>query len=241
MPKQILFISDLHLCLEKPQLTKRFVEFLTTRATQADELYILGDLFDTWVGDDDFLPPTQHIRKQLKQLTESGTQVYLQQGNRDFLLGQHFCQQTGVNLIDDYVVINLGGVPTLLMHGDLLCTDDIPYQAFRVKSHTEEWQRNVLSKPLWIRLLAARWYRVRSYFHKRGKTQDIMDVNQSTVIDTLKNYNCLRLIHGHTHRPGIYTLDIDGKIAQRFVLAEWQAHKTEILCWIDNTYSVEVI
>lgn len=238
---ETLFISDLHLCLEKPQITRRFLNFLKNRATQAEALYILGDLFDTWVGDDDFMPPTHSIRKHLKQLTDSGTKVYLQQGNRDFLLGQRFSQQTGVILLDDHIVIDLYGTPTLLMHGDLLCTDDLPYQAFRIKSHSDEWQQNVLSKPLLLRLLVARWYRVRSYFHKRGKTQDIMDVNPNTVIETMSVYNCLRLIHGHTHRPGTHNFKIGGQTAQRIVLAEWHSDKAEILCWSNNGYCTETV
>lgn len=239
--KDTLFISDLHLSLEKPRITRRFLDFLKNRASKASELYILGDLFDTWVGDDDFMPPTHKICKQLKQLTDSGVKVYLQQGNRDFLLGQKFCQKTGVTLLDDHAVIDLYDTPTLLMHGDLLCTDDLPYQAFRIKSHTSEWQHNVLSKPLVLRLLVARWYRLRSYFHKRGKSQDIMDVNQNTVIETLRTHNCLRLIHGHTHRPNRHDFEIDGKSAQRFVLSEWHSDKAEVLCWTDNGYSIEVI
>lgn len=241
MQNQILFISDLHLSLEKPHITRRFLDFLTNRAIHAEALYILGDLFDTWVGDDDFMPPTNKIRAQLKQLTDSGVKVYLQQGNRDFLLGQRFCLATGVILLGDYTVIDLYGTPTLLMHGDLLCTDDLPYQAFRIKSHTSEWQHNVLSKPLLLRLLVARWYRLRSYFHKRGKAQGIMDVNQNSVIDTLRSHNCLRLIHGHTHRPNVHTFIIDGKTAQRFVLSEWYSDKTEVLCWTQNGYNIEVM
>jgi UDP-2,3-diacylglucosamine hydrolase len=238
---QTLFISDLHLSLEKPQITRRFLDFLKNRAVKANELYILGDLFDTWVGDDDFMPPTHKIRKRLKHLTDSGIKVYLQQGNRDFLLGQRFCQQTGVILLDDHAVIDLYGTPTLLMHGDLLCTDDLPYQTFRIKSHSTEWQHNVLSKPLVLRLLVARWYRLRSHFHKRGKTQDIMDVNPNTVIETLRSHNCLRLIHGHTHRPNVHSFEIGGQTAQRFVLSEWHNDKAEILCWTNNGYHTEVV
>jgi len=178
----ILFISDLHLSLEKPEITRRFLNFLENRAAGAEALYILGDLFDAWIGDDDPTPPNGKIRRQLKQLTDSGTKVYLQPGNRDFLLGERFCRDTGVTLLGDYQVIDLYGVSTLLTHGDLLCTDDLPYQAFRAKSHTPEWMRSVLSKPLLLRLLAARWYRLRSFWHKRKKSQEIMDVNQQTVI-----------------------------------------------------------
>ncbi|MEQ1531667.1 MAG: UDP-2,3-diacylglucosamine diphosphatase, partial [Methylococcales bacterium] len=209
MKNQILFISDLHLALEKPEITQRFLRFLNDRAPQAEAVYILGDLFDAWIGDDDFTPPNNRIRKQLKQLTDSGTKVYLQQGNRDFLLGQRFCEQTGVTLLEDYVVIDLQGTATLLMHGDLLCTDDLPYQAFRIKSHSQEWQQNVLAKPLLLRLLAARWYRFRSFFHKRKKSQDIMDVNQDTVHKVMREHGCYRLIHGHTHRPDVHQLTID--------------------------------
>ena len=234
MKTEILFISDLHLSWDKPEITKRFLAFLDSRANKAQALYILGDLFDAWVGDDDFTPPTNKIRSSLKKLSESGTRLYFQQGNRDFLLGKQFCEETGISLLEDPYIIDLFGVPTLLMHGDLLCTDDLPYQAFRVKSHSPEWQRNVLAKPLFIRLLAARWYRIRSHFHKRNKSQDIMDVNQDTVVSTMAKFNCLRLIHGHTHRPNIHHLEINGTQAQRHVLAAWTKDKGDVLVWDEN-------
>lgn len=241
MNQDILFISDLHLSLDKPDITRRFLNFLQTRATQAKAVYILGDLFDAWVGDDDFTPPNGKIRKQLKKLTDAGIFVGLQLGNRDFLLGQRFCQATGVTLLDDEVVIDLFGTPTLLMHGDLLCTDDLPYQAFREKSHTPAWQADVLSKPLLIRLLFARWYRLRSFFHKRNKSQDIMDVNPQTVVATLQRHNVTRLIHGHTHRPNVHDIKIGPQDAQRFVLAAWRKEAGEILCWSADGYKIEVI
>lgn len=241
MTQDILFLSDLHLSLDKPEITCRFLNFLDTRAKQAQAVYILGDLFDTWVGDDDFMPPNNKIRRQLKQLTDAGVAVFLQQGNRDFLLGERFAQDTGVILLDDYAVIDLFSTPTLLTHGDLLCTDDVPYQAFRVKSHTPEWQHNVLSKPLLLRLLAARWYRLRSYFHKRKKSNDIMDVNQDTVISVMQKYSTSRLIHGHTHRPNLHQFHINGQAAQRFVLAAWSKNSGEILCWNKQGHQVEVI
>jgi len=239
--QEILFISDLHISLEKPEITRRFLSFLSVRAPKAAAVYILGDLFDAWIGDDDPTPPNNTIRKQLKQLTGSGTPVYLQQGNRDFLLGKQFSEDTGITLIDEYAVIDLHGTPTLLTHGDLLCTDDLPYQAFRAKSHTPEWQQSVLSKPLLLRLLAARWYRVRSYFHKRKKSQDIMDVNQDTVVNIMRERHCLRLIHGHTHRPAIHNFKIDDQTAQRFVLAAWSKTAAEILCWDSNGYRIEAL
>jgi len=241
MKTEILFISDLHIALEKPDITRRFFDFLENRASKASAIYILGDLFDAWIGDDDYTPPGNQIRKKLKRLTDSGTVVYLQQGNRDFLLGDNFCRDTGVTLLGDYAVIDLQGVPTLLTHGDLLCTDDVSYQAFRAKSHASEWKQGVLSKPLWLRLLAARWYRIRSYFHKRKKSMDIMDVNQDTVLEVMREYKCLRLIHGHTHRPGIHNFEINAEPAQRFVLAAWRNDGAELLCWNNQGYQIEVI
>jgi UDP-2,3-diacylglucosamine hydrolase len=241
MKQDILFISDLHLSLEKPEITRRFLDFLANRATKAQAVYILGDLFDAWIGDDDFTPPNNKIRAQLKQLTDSGTKVFLQQGNRDFLLSTRFAQDTGISLLPDYAVIDLFGTPTLLTHGDLLCTDDIAYQAFRVKSRSPEWQQNVLTKPLLLRLLAARWYRLRSYFHKRKKSQDIMDVNQDTVVKIMHQYDTLRLIHGHTHLPAIHDFEINGKTAQRFVLAAWTKEAGEVLCWNNAGYQIDVI
>ena len=241
MKQDILFISDLHISLEKTEITRRFLNFLNGRASQAQALYILGDLFDAWIGDDDNTPPNKTVKKALKALADSGTDIFMLQGNRDFLLGQRFADETGITLLDEYAVIELGGNLVLLTHGDLLCTDDLPYQAFRVKSHSPEWQQNVLSKPLWLRLLAARWYRLRSHFHKRKKTQDIMDVNQQTVKETMQRYECRTLIHGHTHRPATHDLVIGGHPAQRIVLADWKKDRAECLCWSNQTFRVESI
>ncbi|MEE9338514.1 MAG: UDP-2,3-diacylglucosamine diphosphatase [Methylococcaceae bacterium] len=241
MNQDIIFISDLHIALNKKEITNRFLSFLKNQEHEASTVYILGDLFDAWIGDDDDTSPNKNIKSQLKLLTKSGVQVFLQQGNRDFLLGEQFCRETGVTLLKDYKVINLNGVNTLLTHGDLLCTDDLPYQAFREKSRSDEWKQNVLSKPLLIRLLAARWYRFRSYFHKRKKSQDIMDVNQQTVIDEMLKHDCYRLIHGHTHRPAIHDFDINGKPAQRFVLAQWEKGSAQLLRWNSKGYKIETI
>lgn len=239
MKKDILFISDLHISLEKSEITRRFVDFLHQRARQAKSLYILGDLFDSWIGDDDNTPPNKTIKKALKQLAESGTEIFLLQGNRDFLLGQLFCEQTGLTLLDEFAVIELNGHRTLLTHGDLLCSDDLPYQAFRLKSHSLEWRQNVLSKPLWLRLLAARWYRLRSFWHKRKKNRDIMDVNQQTVKETLQKYDCRTLIHGHTHRPAVHDLSLEGHTAQRIVLADWKKDSASCLCWNGRAFLTE--
>jgi len=241
MRNETLFISDLHLTIERPEVTRKFIELLTTRATQVHALYILGDLFDTWIGDDDFSPPINTVKKHLKALTNLGTAVYYIHGNRDFLIGKRFSEQTGVTLLDEYSVIDLYGTSTLLTHGDLLCTDDLPYQEFRIKSHSTEWQENVLSNPLIFRLLYARWYRLRSFFHKRKKSQDIMDVNQQTVEQLMAKYQTMRLIHGHTHRPAVHGLQVQGQDAQRFVLAEWKKNSASLLSWSESGYKVESI
>ncbi|WP_428355979.1 UDP-2,3-diacylglucosamine diphosphatase [Methyloprofundus sp.] len=241
MRNETLFISDLHLTIERPEVTRKFLELLKTRATKAQAIYILGDLFDTWIGDDDFSPPINTVKKHLKTLTEQGIDVFYIHGNRDFLIGERFSQQTGVTLLDEYSVIDLYGAKTLLTHGDLLCTDDLPYQEFRIKSHSAAWQKNVLSKPLIFRLLYARWYRLRSYFHKRKKSQDIMDVNQDTVKQVMEEYQVSRLIHGHTHRPAIHNLEVNGQEAQRFVLAEWKKDDIRLLSWSESGYKVESI
>ena len=238
MKNDILFISDLHLTIEKPEITRRFLSFLENQASQAKTLYILGDLFDAWVGDDDPTPPNIKIKAKLKHLTSLGTKIYFQQGNRDFLVGKRFTEETGVILLDDYHVIDLYGTPTLLMHGDLLCSDDIPYLEFRAKSHTPEWIQNVLLKPLVLRLLYARWYRFRSFFHKRKKHDDIMDANQNTIIETMRHHKVLRLIHGHTHRPAIHDFEIDLQPAQRFVLAQWSKESANALSWTASGYQV---
>lgn len=227
----ILFISDLHLSFDKPKITRHFVHFLRTKARDARAVYILGDLFDAWVGDDDFTAPNAEIRRELKRLTDSGVAVYLQRGNRDFLIGERFARGTGVILLDDYAVIELEGERTLLTHGDLLCSDDIPYQAFRAKSRSSEWQQNVLSKPLWLRLLAARWYRLRSFWHKQQKSTYVMDVNQITVETVMQQHECTRLIHGHTHRPAKHEFMLNGQKAQRFVLSDWNNDGGAVLCF----------
>jgi UDP-2,3-diacylglucosamine hydrolase len=150
-------------------------------------------------------------------------------GNRDFLIGERFARGTGVILLDDFAVIELEDERTLLTHGDLLCSDDIPYQAFRAKSRSSEWQQNVLSKPLWLRLLAARWYRLRSFWHKQKKSDYVMDVNQTTVETLMRQHQCTRLIHGHTHRPTLHEFNLNGKKVQRFVLSDWTSDGGAVL------------
>ncbi|NDG86609.1 MAG: UDP-2,3-diacylglucosamine diphosphatase [Gammaproteobacteria bacterium] len=183
MRQETLFISDLHLKASEPKSVQRFLSFLDNRASQAERLFILGDLFDAYLGDDDEGFPFGGVKKALKRLTDQGTLVYFQAGNRDFLVDQDFSHQTGVELLGDIAIIDLYGMPTLLMHGDLLCTDDLGYQNARIRVRTPEWRAYALGKPLWMRKLYARWYRFKSGLDKRGKTMEIMDVKVEKLSD----------------------------------------------------------
>jgi len=219
-----LFISDLHLSQEQPGTVGLFLHFLQQQAPQAESLYILGDLFDTWVGDDDTTPPIPSIIAALKQLSKTGTKIFIQPGNRDFLLGQDFMSATGSTLLPDTYVIELEGIPTLLMHGDLLCTDDKEYQQARIMLRSKAFAQDFLSKTITDRRTIAASYRQRSGEATSLKADGIMDVNLETVIKIMQKNGTLRLIHGHTHRPGLHDFTLDGKTAQRIVLSEWHEH-----------------
>ncbi len=222
MNKEILFISDLHLNPEQLDDTGRlFIDFLQTQASATDALYILGDLFELWLGDDAILPAYQPYLEALRKLTDSGTSLYIIRGNRDFLLGDKFQSLTGAQLLKDPTVINLDGIPTLLMHGDLLCTDDIAYQQFRAMVHNPEWRQALFRKSMVERLELARKLRQESQAATGEKGTEIMDVNQQAVEEVLRSNNALQLIHGHTHRPAEHHFDLDGQPARRFVLPEW--------------------
>lgn len=219
-----LFISDLHLSQEQPDTVRLFLHFLQQHAPQASSLYILGDLFDTWIGDDDIAPPIPSITAALKQLSTSGTNIYIQPGNRDFFLGEIFMSATGCQLLPDIYITELAGTPTLLMHGDLLCTDDEEYQQARRMLRSEAFASDFLTKNIEERRAIAAGYRQRSGEATSLKADEIMDVNQKTVEETMRQNGVLRLIHGHTHRPGFHDFKLDNKTAQRIVLSEWHAN-----------------
>lgn len=225
-----LFIADLHLSAGRVTTLRRFVRFIEQRAVQAEALYILGDLFDAWVGDDDFTPPNGLIVRALQRLSAQGTRIYLQHGNRDFLIGARFAKAAGLEILPDHAVIDLYGTPTLLCHGDSLCSDDVAYQQFRRKSRDPAWRTDILAKPLLLRLLAARWYRLRSFWHKSKQSAVIMDVNADTLKQTVREYGVSRLIHGHTHRPCLNTFTLDGQCVQRYVLAPWEEQGSVLCC-----------
>ena len=218
----ILFISDLHLDARRPAITTLFLEFLAgLDPRHCASLYILGDLFEAWIGDDNDDPHDAAVIAALRATTLRGIPVWIMHGNRDFLLGERFGQVTGCTLLADPVRIELGGEATLLMHGDTLCTDDHEYQQFRDMVRNPDWQRQFLAKPLAERRAIAANLRETSRQRTGEKAAEIMDVNPQAVLDTLRAHGVRRLIHGHTHRPAVHALELDGRPAQRIVLGDW--------------------
>jgi len=219
-----LFVSDLHLDASRPDAIRDFVAFLRGPARSASALYVLGDLFDAWLGDEQLreaLPAS--ISQEFAALAASGVPVYIQQGNRDFLLGKRFASASGATLLPDVVVHDLHGTPTLIMHGDLLCTDDVDYQRFRAFTRSAGPQRVWNALPYaWRRNLAQR-LRARSRDATAVKLPSIMDVNAAAVEGAMRQNKVTRLIHGHTHRPACHRLNFDGKHAERWVLGDWYA------------------
>jgi len=217
-----LFISDLHLTEERPEANERFIAFLEDKARAAETLYILGDFFEYWIGDDDLGEAFNAvIAGLLADLTRRGVPVYLMHGNRDFLIGEQFCAATGAMLLQDPVVEKIQGEKTLLVHGDTLCTDDLDYQAWRRKARDPAFQAEFLAKPLAERRRAIVQMREKSKQVVQEKTAEIMDVNDDAVRQALRRHGVRRLIHGHTHRPGRHTLEVDGERCERWVLPDW--------------------
>ena len=214
------FIADLHLTENRPDITACFLSFLQNDAPKADKLYILGDLFEAWIGDDDDSPFVAEVAQAIKCLSYI-TPVYFIHGNRDFLLGQKYAEISGMKLLPEIELIDLYGQSVLIMHGDTLCTKDIGYQKFRKKSRSWWWQAIIKSLPLFIRKKIAADYRAKSAAATAMKADDIMDVTQEEVISSMQENNSLLLIHGHTHRPAIHNFEIKGKSAQRIVLGDW--------------------
>ncbi|MFW3899498.1 UDP-2,3-diacylglucosamine diphosphatase [Pseudomonas putida] len=218
----ILLVSDLHLQEERPDITRAFLDLLATRARDAQALYILGDFFEAWIGDDGMTPFQQSICQALRALSDSGTRVFLMHGNRDFLIGQAFCKAAGCTLLKDPSVVEMGGEPVLLMHGDSLCTRDEAYMKLR------RYLRNPLSLwilrhlPLSTRRKLARKLRSESKAQTRMKANDIIDVTAEEVPRLMQRHGVRTLIHGHTHRPAIHKLTLeDGSAGRRIVLGDW--------------------
>jgi UDP-2,3-diacylglucosamine hydrolase len=217
-----LFISDLHLTEERPAANERFIDFLEGKARTSEALYILGDFFEYWIGDDDLEDPFNAVMAGLlRQLSAGGVRLYLMHGNRDFLLGARFCEATGAQLLADPSVHEIEGVRTLLVHGDTLCTDDLDYQNWRRTARSEAWQREFLAKTRAERRQAILGLREKSKEVIQAKPAEIMDVNEAAVAEAMRSHGITRLVHGHTHRAGRHALTIEGRPAERWVLPDW--------------------
>ncbi len=217
-----LFISDLHLAPERPQSTGQFFDFLENQATRAQALYILGDLFEYWIGDDAAADLGHRgVIDALKHLHDGGVTTYFLPGNRDFLVGERFSRETGCILLPDPTVVDLYGKRILLMHGDSLCTDDKEHQHFRALVAQPSWRKDFLAKPIAERMALATDARAQSELNKSTLPMAIMDVNQDTVESVMRSFGVRTLIHGHTHRPAVHQFRIDGAPVQRIVLGDW--------------------
>lgn len=215
------FVSDLHLDPARPAATSAFLQFLSGPARQLDALYLLGDLFEVWLGDDDDSALAGTICSALHALSDSGVPVYFVRGNRDFLLGPNYAARCGMRLLPDPCVINLYDTPTLIMHGDLLCTADHGYQQFRRQVRTPYWQAEFLAQPLPARATFAASARTASHAHQQHLDETITDVDADAVLQLLHQYGIDRLIHGHTHRPGTHAVQDASRERQRIVLGDW--------------------
>lgn len=226
-----LFISDLHLEESRPDITGAFLAFLEQKAAGAEQLYILGDFFEAWIGDDERTPLQEKVAAALRKVRDGGTEIFLMHGNRDFLIGEDFCDRAGATLLEDPCVIDLYGTPTLLMHGDSLCTADEEYQKFRANMRNPQWQKMILQRPLKDRQQMARQLREISMAKNQGKEEFIMDVTPEEVVRELEAYGVQRMIHGHTHRPAEHALTANGQPAKRIVLGDW----AENVWWLEVT------
>lgn len=231
-----LFISDLHLSADQPASMAAFRHFIATQAPQAEALYILGDLFEYWAGDDDLDDPFHaQIIRGLSSLAAHGTRLYLLHGNRDLLMGTTLAQACHATLLHDPTLVDLYGTPTLLSHGDTLCTDDTEYQRYRAQVHEADFQQQFLAKPLTERKAYIEQLRSRSHTEKQGKNSAIMDVNDQAVTTLLREHQYPRLIHGHTHRPKRHEHVLDGHVCERWVLGDWENKANALRCDTSGT------
>ncbi|ABY70394.1 putative UDP-2,3-diacylglucosamine hydrolase [Actinobacillus pleuropneumoniae] len=223
--EMIYFIADLHLNEAQPQITEHFLQFMRQKAPLAESVYILGDFFDFWIGDDEQSALIDQVKNALKTLTTSGVKCYFICGNRDFLLGKRFAQETGIEILPDYYLLDLYGNKTLICHGDTLCIDDVKYQQFRRKVHQKWLQWLFLRLPLSLRIRIAQKIRAKSKQDKQAKSADIMDVNPAFTAETVKRFAATYLIHGHTHRQAVHS---EAEFT-RIVLGDWKADYASVL------------
>ena len=216
-----LFISDLHLEDARPGMTATLLALLAGEARGADALYILGDLFEFWIGDDVLTDTAREVADALRALSDAGVPCHFMHGNRDFLVGEDWAARAGVTLLPEEAVVDLHGERTLLLHGDTLCTDDIEYQAFRAQVRDPAWQAAFLARSPQERLAVAQQARDASKAHTATAAMEIMDVNPGAVTDAFRRHGVRRMIHGHTHRPDVHHVEVDGVPRERIVLADW--------------------
>ena len=228
----IYFIADLHLNEAQPEITAHFLQFMQEKAPLAQSVYILGDLFDFWIGDDEQSALITKIKQALKTLTDGGVACFFICGNRDFLLGERFARETGIEILPDYRLLDLYGKSTLICHGDTLCTDDLKYQRFRHKVRRKWRQRLFLSLPLFLRLKIARKIRAQSKRDKQNKPSEIMDINKTFTAETVAKFGAQVLIHGHTHRQAVHCEEG----FTRIVLGDWRADYASILKADENGF-----
>ena len=216
-----LFISDLHLEASRPEIGEQFMAFLAGEARNADALYILGDLFEYWIGDDDPSPYYAEMKAAIRGLVDAGVPVYFMHGNRDFMIGERFAADTGVTLLEDPHLAEFHDDKVLLCHGDTLCTDDVEYQKVRAMTRNPAWQAMMLDKSVEERLAFAEQSRQQSLAHSMTSTDEIMDVNHDAVVATMRKHGVDILLHGHTHRPAVHPMHVNGRRANRIVLGDW--------------------
>jgi len=238
--RKTLLVSDLHLDAVAPEIAAQFVRFLHDEARDARALYILGDLFEAWIGDDDPDPAARSIVHALRELTDSGVPCFVMHGNRDFLLGTRFERDTGCRILADGTVVDLHGERVLLMHGDVLCTADVSYQRLRRILRNPLLLGVLRRLPLKSRRDLGRRLRAGSQMHTGSTAPEIMDVTPSAVIDAMHAANVRTLVHGHTHRPAVHVFDVDGRPVQRIVLGDWHAHGS-VLEWRDGGFDLRVL
>lgn len=237
----ILFISDLHLCASRPHITQAFLAFLKDTASHAKALYILGDLFEYWAGDDDIEDAFhQQIIQGFRKLAHAGVAIFLMHGNRDFLIAEDFCKASQVTLLNDPTLLEMFGKKVLLSHGDDLCTDDIAYQQFRHQVRNKVWQADFLSQPLHLRKQQIEAIRARSEQEKSQKQMAIMDVNDKAVRALLARYEPDIFIHGHTHRPNHHSIKLNGKSISRWVLGDWYEQGSFLVLNAEGCHSAEL-
>jgi len=235
-----LFISDLHLEADQPEIGVQFLSFLAGEAREAEALYVLGDLFEVWLGDDDPNPYYAEMKSALRALSDTGVPVFFMHGNRDFTIGAAFAAETGLTILDDPTVVDLYGEEVLLCHGDSLCTDDAQYQQIRAMTRKPEWLAMMLAKSIEERIAFAVQSRKESMERGESLSDEIMDVNQEAVATAMHEHGVDMMLHGHTHRPDVHSLDLGDRRATRIVLGDWY-EQGSVVRWDEDGPRLEVM